>query len=309
MAQLIKMYNYITRYESNPFHYPTQYIQLKNDNWMKLLNLWEESQKQRTESETVDEKKTNKFSFNPFAKRKDSKIEVEEINDNDIPEYTFLRTKKELTQYFLNRLFSFQLKWASSTLSQVSFTDNNIKNDESFKFLLQSFPDIYLLMYYLTFLVKNVPVESEIILISPIGIDIIVMLEETKEVTYIVNDDRTWIVEHENESSKMLSSIIQLKRTEQIVKSILNKYDITFSIQKNVISRTNRMLFHTEPYQVNLIDKNNFKNWHENKRNLSSSLKNNQLKAMESLLKHCDTMSVRRPEWEEEHEAQSNDLL
>src|SRR5690625_1459339 len=139
MAQLIKMYNYITRYESNPFHYPTQYIQLKNDNWMKLLNLWEESQKQRTESETVDEKKTNKFSFNPFAKRKDSKIEVEEINDNDIPEYTFLRTKKELTQYFLNRLFSFQLKWASSTLSQVSFTDNNIKNDESFKFLLQSF--------------------------------------------------------------------------------------------------------------------------------------------------------------------------
>src|SRR5699024_929562 len=103
------------------------------------------------------------------------------------------------------RLFSFQLKWASSTLSQVSFTDNNIKNDESFKFLLQSFPDIYLLMYYPTFLVKNVPVESEIILISPIGIDIIVMLEETEDVTYVVNDDRTWIVELENESSKMLS--------------------------------------------------------------------------------------------------------
>ncbi len=309
MAQLIKMYDYISRYESNPFHYPTQYIQLKNENWIKLNELWKKSQGETMEDNTSVEQKPVKFNFNPFSKKNDSNVEKEEINSKTTPEYAFIKTQQELTYYFLNKLFSFQLKWASSTLSQVSFTNNNIQNDSDLKFFLQSFPDIYLVMYRPIFIVKNAPVEGEVILISPIGIEIIVILEEEEDIIYILNDERTWLIEDQHKTSKMLSPIIQLKRTEQIVKSILNKYKISFSIQKTVLSKTNRFLYHTEPYQVNLIDKNSFSQWHEQKKRLSSSLKNNQLKAIDALLRHCDTVSVRRPEWEEERDSQSNDLL
>lgn len=33
MAQLVKLIDYVTRYEVQPFHYPSQYIRLKQENW------------------------------------------------------------------------------------------------------------------------------------------------------------------------------------------------------------------------------------------------------------------------------------
>src|SRR5690625_3537374 len=161
MAQLIKMYDYISRYEANPFHYPTQYIQLKRENWRKLNDMWENGPSiVETEDESIKEigKKRVRFNINPFAR----KLKVEEVIQ---VEQQLPKTKKELTQYFLNKLFPFQLKWATSTISQVSFTDKNVQNDLQLKYLLQSIPDIYLMMYYPIFNIQNVPIEGEIIFI------------------------------------------------------------------------------------------------------------------------------------------------
>lgn len=301
MAQLIKMYDYISRYEANPFHYPTQYIQLKRENWRKLNDMWENGSIVEKESEPIEEiEKRGKFNINPFAR----KPKVEEVLQ---VEQQLPKTKKELTQYFLNKLFPFQLKWATSTISQVSFTDKSVQNDLQLKFFLQSFPDIYLMMYYPIFSIKNVPIESEIILISPVGIEIIVLLEKSPDALIVLNDDRTWLVEEEEQTTKIISPLIRLKRTEQIVKSILNKYGIHFSIQKTVLSRQNNFLYTTEPYQVKIIGHREFNKWHDQKRNLSSPLKSNQLKTMDALLKHCETAAVRRPEWEEEKK--TNEIL
>ncbi len=41
MAQLVKLQDYISRYEKDIYHYPAQYIRLKNENWKKLLQTWE----------------------------------------------------------------------------------------------------------------------------------------------------------------------------------------------------------------------------------------------------------------------------
>jgi len=302
MAQLVKMYDYISRYESNPFHYPTQYIQLKKENWRKLNDLWVNESIENQSKPKSNDQKTSKFSFNPFSKKNKVKEEVEQQ-----PEHYLPKTKKELTQYFLNQLFPFQIKWATSTLSQVSFIDESVQNDLNLKFFLQRLPDIYLLMYYPIFSVKNVPMEGEIILISPIGIEIIVVLEKAPDAIIVLNDDRTWLVEEEEQSTKIISPLIKLKRTEQIVKSILKKYSIPFSIHKTVLSMTNNFLYATEPYQVNIVGRREFKRWHDQKRMLSSPLKSDQLKAMDALLTHCQTTAVRRPEWEEESRA--NEIL
>jgi len=40
MAQLIKLYDYIWRYEWNMYRYPSQYIRLKKDKWKDLHNDW-----------------------------------------------------------------------------------------------------------------------------------------------------------------------------------------------------------------------------------------------------------------------------
>jgi hypothetical protein len=41
MGQLIKLADYISRYQRDAFHYPGQYIRLKQENWKSLVKKWE----------------------------------------------------------------------------------------------------------------------------------------------------------------------------------------------------------------------------------------------------------------------------
>ena len=41
MGQLIKLQDYVSRYEQNIFHYPSRFVLLKKQQWEKLRNLWE----------------------------------------------------------------------------------------------------------------------------------------------------------------------------------------------------------------------------------------------------------------------------
>lgn len=295
IAQLIKLLDYISRYEMNPYHYPTQYIRLKKENWNRFLAAWEkemEYEDAMTDRDGEIEKK-QWFRWNPFQRKtvEEESVEIES-------KHTLPKTREELIKHFLDELYPFQLKWASSTISQVSYTDRKYNDDPTLKFFLQRFPDIYLLMYYPIFNIKNAPIEGEIILISPIDIEIIVLLNEANDATIVATDERTWVVETDHDSKKIISPIISLKRTEQIVKSILNRHQVNLKINKTVLSQTSQILYSTEPYKTSLIGKRDFNTWFEQKRSLHSPLKSEQLKAIEALLLHCQTTSVRRPEWE-----------
>src|SRR5690625_2168322 len=218
MAQLIKLIDYISRYETDPFHYPTQYIRLKQENWRQVYERWEtELEKEMPTVQHEEENKKSLFRWNPFQ-TKSEQINVEK-EVKSIPE-----TKQELTQLFLNELYPFQLKWATSTLTQISYTDQKYNNDIILKHFLQRLPDIYLLMYYPIFNIKRVPIDGDIILISPIGIEIIYVMNETSS-TIFASNERTWTIEKNNKTSKVISTINSLKRTKQIGKSILNKQE------------------------------------------------------------------------------------
>src|SRR5699024_492900 len=110
------------------------------------------------------------------------------------------------------------------------------ETDPMLKQLLQRLPDIYLLMYYPVFSIKKAPVDSEIILISPIGIEIISTIDVSADATVYVGDERTWNVEIYDEVKRVVSPTIALKRTEQIVKGILRKMRVQLPIEKTVIS-------------------------------------------------------------------------
>src|SRR5690625_4091912 len=100
----------------------------------------------------MEEQDSARTSWNPFRKKEDP-IEIGSVSRS------FPRSREQLTRYFLNELSPFQLKWATSTISQTSFIDPSYNDDPTLKHFLQRFPDIYLLMYYPVFTIKNAPID------------------------------------------------------------------------------------------------------------------------------------------------------
>lgn len=305
IAQLIKLQDYISRYEWDTFRYPSQYIRLKKDHWKKLYDIWEDPEAYIEQESTKEEE--NQSSSTPFYKlkgkwkrTKELQITQQETGQKENLYVNLPDTEAELKQYFLNRLFHFQMKWASSTVTKKSYVNAEYYRDPLLKYLLQRFPDTYLVMYLPIFMIKKAPIETEILLISPIGIEIIHFVEKSVDTVIMAGDERTWTLKQKNEHSKLLNPLIALKRTEKLINSLLSAHSIDFPIHKTVLSRTNSIVFATEAYNTKIIGQENFDEWFEEKRKLTSPLKNVQLKAAEALLKHCQTTSVRRPEWEED---------
>lgn len=293
IAQLIKLRDYISRYEWNPYHYPSQYIKLKKDNWNKLYNIWNNQNDEKL-LETTDLKEISTFAkLKSFIKQDGSEEEVQ-------TEHTLPESEIELKHYFLDNLFPLQLKWATSTVKDVSYFDSKYHNDQTLKFFLQRFPDIYFLMYNPIFNIKQAPVDGEIVLISPIGIEIISMLESDEGTRYLAGDERTWIKDSVYKETNIMSPLIGLKRTEHIIKSILSAEELTYPIQKIILSRKNNIVFSSEPYNTSIIGKYQFEEWFAKKRKLKSTLKSQQIKVIESLLKYCLTTATKRPEWEKD---------
>jgi hypothetical protein len=294
LAQLIKLQNYITRYEWDIYRYPSQFIRMKQDNWNRLHELWS-NQINLTNMETQKEApKQSKWKSILTRKHQDDEDELVE-QDVVLP-----KTEVELRHFFLDHLLPFQLKWATSTISNVSFVDRKYYSDQTLQYFLQRFPDNYLLMYYPIFEIRKAPIEGEIILISPVGIEIIYLLEGNPNTVITASDERSWIYDRNSVKTKHLSPMFALKRSENIIKGILEKYDISFPIEKIVLSRTNLINYLSEPYKTRIIGKQDYEQWFNTKRSLVSPLKSTQLKAAEAILRHCQSSYVKRPEWEDD---------
>lgn len=299
IAQLIKLKNYISRYDWNTYHYPSHFIRLKQENWKKQYEAWEASEAKDGNAEKASNPGDGMPSI--FSRWRTLISKNRFIAPEKRIEEGFLpATRDELKQHFLNKLFPMQLKWASSTVREQSFLAEAYTEDNVLKYLLQRFPDTYLLMYYPIFSIQQAPIDGEIILISPVDIEIIYLLEPAQETMIMASNERTWTVNTRDNTKKILSPLIALKRTEQIVNSILGKNEIDFPVHKSVVSRNSTLLFSNEPFQTSFIGKNDYESWFQEKRKLISPLKNRQLKAAELLLSHCQTISVKRPEWEED---------
>ncbi|WP_117170653.1 NERD domain-containing protein [Paraliobacillus sediminis] len=296
MAQLIKLENYISRYQRDTFHYPGQFIRLKQENWRKLVQTWEYQLANPIPVETEEQDEGTSFSnWKHFFQRR-------EHLDDDLPsgeeDEVLPKLKTELKQYYLDTLLPFQLKWASTTINQMSFLDRTYHDDLILKYFLQRFPDTFLLLYHPVFQLKNATLDGDIILITPVGIDIIRLVEKEATERIVAGDDRTWYTEEKDVQTRFLSPMLSLKRTEKVVKSILSASDVSLPIKKIVLSRTNNIDFYTEPYLTSYIGKEQHENWLSERRNFVSPLKHNQLKVAEIILQYCDTVAVRRPEWD-----------
>ncbi|SEA46885.1 hypothetical protein SAMN05421743_10513 [Thalassobacillus cyri] len=294
MAQLIKLQDYISRYETDMYKYPGQYIRAKKQHWKTMKQKWTEQRLELEQPPPPSEEDEPLSKWKRLFKRQD-KGEADQHPSPDPP-----TSVDEAKQVFLDDLFSVQLKWASSTLWEKSFLDPDYKHDKQLKYLLQRFPDTFLIMYCPLVKIKQASMEINTILIGPTGIEIIHFMEASANSVIVPVDNRTWHIEDAHSSSKIISPLVALNRSETYVKSVLSKYGIEFSYKKVIIAPENEFKSAKENFHTSYIGKVDYQKWFENKRNLRSPLKYSQLKAAEALVKHSQTTAIRRPEWDQE---------
>ncbi|UTE74047.1 NERD domain-containing protein [Rossellomorea marisflavi] len=304
MAQLIKLQDYISRYEMDLYRYPTQFVRLKKQQWEKMKDHWENGDSHEEALSAMEEKETVKDRLFSFFKRRGDQEEIEDLTmyaeSDDEEEFAIdaerveASTEDELKQVFLENIMDFQLKWASSTISQRSYVDNSYYYDERLKYLLQRFPDNILVLYHPILKIKKAPVEFETILITPTAVWCLTFLEFEEGTAYIGGKDHFWLKKWGREEEKVLNPLITLQRMETIIDQILRFAGVDLPIHKGVICRNGYIDYPQAPHHVHLLDKRKHEGWFESLRSISSPIKGVQLKAAQAILDYGHTTSFKR---------------
>ncbi|OKL36201.1 nuclease-related domain-containing protein [Domibacillus mangrovi] len=316
MAQLIKLQNYISRYENDLFHYPARYVRLKKQEWGRFQENWTHHKAasfvetvQLKDEWMVEAEKERTGFFRSFFSKKEPLLSKEEgvqkeedatlFSINEI-ESAYLHTEEDAKKLFVEKMYYFQVKWASSTLLHKSPLDHKYYVDERLKFLLQRLPDTFLVLYEPILRFQKATVELDVVIITPIAVWCLTFLEEQDEAVFAGTEERFWTKRYGDAQSKLLSPIVSLARTETLVKKLLRDEQIDLPIRKAILSRNGYIDYPSAPTGMDYIDKRAFDTWFHYMRKMSSPLKTIQLKAAKALLDQADTISIRRPEWEEE---------
>lgn len=327
LAQLVKLQDYISRYQIDLSRYPTQFVRLKKIQWDRVKQQWvsgeEISQWEQIEEQTVvkDSKKT--FSF--FEKFKIKKVpkQIENLEEVEIPtelinqedeipdeESTLFfepnivykpNTIEELKKMFLDQFFHFQIKWASSTTREKSYVDPKFLRDTLLRNMLQSFPDSFLVFYYPIIKVKKAPVELDIVLLAPTECFCISVVEQENQAVFVGEGDRFWTKKVGKMNSKILNPLIQLNRMESIISKILIENEIEMPIRKVLLSRNGYFDYPGTAFNVQFVDKRDFPNWMQQLRHYSSPMKHMQMRAANAILQTVQTTSFNRDIWNTEN--------
>ncbi|RLQ97886.1 NERD domain-containing protein [Falsibacillus albus] len=324
MAQLIKLQDYISRYETDLYRYPTQFIRLKKQQWQKIKLAWEAGTLHQTASAAqfqdmkmmiegkpgIVKKMKGIFKKTPADLQQnkvvDTSAEAGDEGDFDIQVgsdgYQSITSEEELKQYFLDQLLNFQLKWGTSTVFEKSHMDHKYKRDPLLKYFLQRFPDSFLVLYEPIFMVKKARVEMEIILITPTTLWCLTLLEHKAGDVFIGSKEHFWEKRSGKDSSKILNPLISMNRMEKIITNILQIHEVDMPVKKAILSRNGFIDYPAVPYGIELIDKKNYEEWFQQLRNMRSPIKHIQLKAAQALLDFSHTVGFKRLEWKEERE-------
>ncbi|MEK4246396.1 MULTISPECIES: nuclease-related domain-containing protein [unclassified Psychrobacillus] len=326
MAQLVKLQDYISRYQIDLKRYPTQFVRLKKQQWERINASWENGaldtswiENEQEEDIEVEEKKS--FISKLFSRNKEEtsaellEEEKEEIGHDVQEESTTLffepnivynpNSKEELRRMYLDQLFHFQLKWASSTLMEKSYVDPKYMRDSLLRQLTLQLPDNYFLFYYPILKLKKAPVELDIIIVLPTEIICLVVLEGRDSDAFIGSGDRFWVKKSGKAESKTLSPMISLNRMESILLQVFKKEEIDLPIRKVVLSRNGYIDYPGSTYQTQLVDTRSFSAWFQSLKSSPSPMKHMQFKAAQALLNLVQTTSYSRAGWELESEIEN----
>ncbi|MGE8034871.1 hypothetical protein B1B04_11690 [Lysinibacillus sp. KCTC 33748] len=327
MAQLVKLQDYISRYQIDLARYPTQFVRLKQSQWERVKRQWElgeeisEWQHNDGDSENDSFEEKERFSLfkKIFAGRQREEIEdIEEVeitnelvsDEDSIPEEETTLTFEpkivyapqsihELKRMFIDQFFHFQMKWASSTLREKSYVDPRFMRDPLLRNLLQKLPDNYLLFYYPILQIRKAPIELDVVLMSPTECICITVLEAENQAVYVGGSERFWIKKVGTKDSKVLNPMISLNRMESVLTQLFKQDNINMPIRKVILSQNGYFDYPGSPYGIQFVDRRNYGEWMEHLRKVSSPMKHMQIRASQTILSNVQTTSFNRDIWQQ----------
>ncbi|WP_018664034.1 hypothetical protein [Heyndrickxia acidiproducens] len=302
MGQLLKIQDYVSRYEMDLIRYTNQFVRLKKQKWQKFRENWKIEQEFGPAALLPNEPDAGDEAPAPvlervkhwFKKHNDEREEVPEIpaaQPHTIqfsPQLAYFpETEAQLKQLFLDQLFRFQLKWASSTLLEEADIPASYYFDANLKYFLQRFPDTFLLMYKPVFTLKKTVMEMETLFITPTAVWCLKFLEDRKDAVFLGSKAHFWSKRTEKGEKKILSPMIALDRTENIIRQILKKHGVAFPVEKGLICRNGYIDYPDAPVGLHVLDKRAYPEWFHSQRQLRSPVKYMQLKAAQLFMNEC----------------------
>lgn len=304
MAQLVKLLDYVSRYEQDLPHYTTQFIRLKNYQWRRLKIQWEQGEEEYVTQHPffVEEEETKQPSFlerivGKWIKKDQSeeKVEEKEPLDEDVraaftPKVNFgVMTEAQLRRDFEKDLYAFQMKWASSTLLSHSTVHPKYERDSLLRELVQKLPDNYLIFYEPILRIKKAPVEMNILIMTPIGGYTITSIEHEDIAAFIGSSNRFWLKKHRETETKVLNPMIDLNRNLILLQQIFAERSINYPMKKILLSRNGYIDYPGAPFGLHIVDRRNYQEWLEKMQRSTAPFKSIQFQAAERLLRLAQT--------------------
>ena len=327
MAQLVKLQDYISRYQIDLARYPTQFVRLKKSQWERVKRQWELgediSEWQHTDDDSGNDSFAEKERFSLFKKifagrQKEETEDVEQLeisnelvsDEDSIPEEETTLTFEpkivyapqsihELKRMFIDQFFHFQMKWASSTLREKSYVDPRFMRDPLLRNLVQKLPDNYLLFYYPILQIRKAPIELDVVLMSPTECICITVLEAENQAVYVGGSERFWIKKVGTKDSKVLNPMISLNRMESVLTQLFMQDNINMPIRKVILTQNGYFDYPGSPYGIQFVDRRNYGEWMENLKKVSSPMKHMQIRASQMILNNVQTTSFNRDIWKQ----------
>lgn len=317
MAQLVKLLDYVSRYENDLTRYPTQFLRLKKYQWNRMKIQWETGAYEKDyeheieiEEEDRDRKKIFSSLFRIFKGNKADERELAEeqkIDDEDEGNLDFNpniiynpQSIEQLRRLFLDQLFHFQIKWASSTLMDKSRVAPKYMRDSLLRSFLQELPDSYLLFYEPIIKVQKAPVELDIILITPVECMCITVLEEEDLAAFSGNSDRFWTKRIGDAETNILNPLLSLNRMTKIISQLFKENEVDFPIKRYLISRNGYIDYPMGGFDLEVVDRRYYQEWFSSIGKLSTPLKYTQFRAAQAILDVGQTTAMSRLLTEEE---------
>ena len=306
MAQLVKLQDYISRYETDLTRYPTQFVRLKQNQWKRMKIQWETNSNHsmwEDDLHDIEPEEKNQFAaiFRFFSPRKEEGNLVEapiKISEEDeVFDFTTTMTYKpanlkQLRKLYMDQIFHFQLKWASSTLMDKSRVNPKYMRDSLLRTIIQELPDSYLLFYNPIIMLQKATVELDIIIITPVECMCITVLEEEDLTAFAGSKERFWTTKLGENESKVLNPLMALNRMEKIVSRLFGEKDIDFPIKKYLLSRNGYIDYPVRPFDVEIVDRRSYDEWFSSLGMLSAPLKFAQFQAAQAILDVGQTNAI-----------------
>lgn len=255
MAQLVKIEQCVSRYQTDFMRYANRFIWLKKRREAEWLLRKTRSEAERNGARLFTE---------PAAAEK---------RDPD----------------FYSWLYAMQLDWASSTSDSFSALPQNMQRQDWLKDCLQQVNDLVFFFYQPILVTQSAEVQLNSLILTNDTVWCLTPLHGESYSVFQEENGRRWREIINGGSRTHLNPLIALQRTRRIMSAFLSAHQLDMKVKMVVLAPDSFIEFVPDQFDLELIDRRRKKDWYQQLSRQSLLFKRCQTDAAEQLLEHVKT--------------------